>query len=73
MKGKEIAPENPSFCSAKCWPVLIAGRMKAALVFPLVAGYPENKMELIAPQNIKATLLVKTGDILEVEILQNGE
>jgi CTP-dependent riboflavin kinase len=35
----------------------------------LVEGYPENKMELIAPQNIKATLSVNTGDILEVEIL----
>jgi len=73
MKGKEITPEDPSFCSAKCWPVLIAGRIKAALVFPLVEGYPENKMELIAPQNIKATLFVNTGDILEVEILQNGK
>ncbi len=73
MKGEEITPEDPSFCSAKCWPVLIAGRIKAALVFPLVEGYPENKMELIAPQNIKATLFVNTGDILEVEILQNGK
>ncbi len=73
MKGKEITPEDPSFCSAKCWPVLIAGRIKAALIFPLVEGYPENKMELIAPQNIKATLFVNTGDILEVEILQNGK
>ena len=69
MKGKEITPQDPSFCSAKCWPVLIAGRIKAAIVFPLVDGYPENKMELIAPQNIKATLFVNTGDILEVEIL----
>jgi CTP-dependent riboflavin kinase len=39
----------------------------------LVEGYPGNKMELIAPQNIKATLFVKPGDILEVEILQNGK
>ncbi len=73
MKGKEITPEDPSFCSAKCWPVLIAGRIRAAIVVPLVQGYPENKMELIAPQNIKATLFVNTGDILEVEILQNGK
>jgi CTP-dependent riboflavin kinase len=72
-KGEEIAPEDPSFCSAKCWPVLIAGRINAAIVFPLVEGYPENKIELIAPQNIKATLFVNTGDILEVEILQNGK
>jgi len=69
MKGKEIVPEDPSFCSAKCYPVLIGARIKGAIVFPLVEGYPENKMELIASKNIKKALSVKTGDDLEVEIL----
>lgn len=69
MKGIEITPEDPSFCRAQCYPVLIGGRIKGAIVFPLVEGYPENKMELIASQNIKKTLSVKTGDDLEVEIL----
>ncbi len=68
-KGIEITPEDPSFCSAKCYPVLIGGRLKGAIVFPLVDAYPENKMELIAPQDIKKTLSVKTGDDLDVEIL----
>ena len=68
-KGKEITPEDPSFCSAKCYPVLINSRVKGAIVFPLVQDYPENKMELIAPKNIKEALSVNTGDILEVEIL----
>ncbi|MGZ3579737.1 MAG: DUF120 domain-containing protein, partial [Syntrophales bacterium] len=57
------------FCSAQCYPVLIGRRIKGAIVFPLVNGYPENKMELIAPENIKKALLVKTGDNLEVEVL----
>jgi len=35
----------------------------------LVEGYPENKMELIASENIKKTLSLKTGDDLEVETL----
>jgi len=35
----------------------------------LVEGYPEDKMELIASQNIKKALSAKTGDDLEVEIL----
>ena len=68
-KGIEITPEDPSFCSAECYPVLIGGRMKGAIIFPLVDGYPENKMELIAPENIKKALLVETGDDLEVEVL----
>jgi riboflavin kinase len=68
-KGVKITPEDPSFCSAQCYPVLIGGRLKGAIVFPLVDSYPENKMELIAPKNIKETLSVKAGDDLEVEIL----
>jgi CTP-dependent riboflavin kinase len=34
-----------------------------------VEGYPENKMELIASQNIKKALSLKAGGDLEVEIL----
>jgi CTP-dependent riboflavin kinase len=68
-KGIEITPEDPSFCSAQCYPVLIGGRLKGAIVFPLVEGYPENKMELIASENIKKALSVKTGQMVEVEIL----
>jgi len=67
--GIEITPEDPSFCSARCYPVLINGQLKGAIVLPLVEDYPENKMEMIAPQNIKETLSVATGDILEVEVL----
>jgi riboflavin kinase len=68
-KGIEITPEDPSFCSAQCYPVLINGLLKAAIVFPLVKDYPENKMELITPQNIKEALSVKAGDDLVVELL----
>jgi len=66
--GVEIIPEDPSFCSAQCYPVLINGRLKGAIVLPRVEDYPENKMELISSQNIKKALSVKGGDVLEVEI-----
>jgi CTP-dependent riboflavin kinase len=69
MRGKEITPEDPSFCSAQCYPVLINGQLKGAIVFPLVEGYPEDKMELIASENIKKALSLSTGDLLEVETL----
>jgi riboflavin kinase len=68
-KGIEITPEDPSFCSAQCYPVLIGRRLKGAIVLPMVEDYPENKMELIASQNIKKALSAKAGDDLEVEIL----
>ena len=67
--GIEIIPEDPSFCSAQCYPVLINDRLKGAIVFPRVKDYPQNKMELIASRNIKEALSVKEGDILEVESL----
>jgi len=67
--GIEITPEDPSFCSARCYPVLINGQLKGAIVFPVVKGYPKNKTELIASQNIKKALSVKVEDYLEVEIL----
>jgi CTP-dependent riboflavin kinase len=68
-KGIEITPEDPSFCSAQCYPVLIGGRLKGAIIFPLVKDYPENKMELIASENIKDALSLNTGDLLELENL----
>lgn len=68
-RGIEITPEDPSFCSAQCYPVLIGGRLKGVIVFPMVNGYPENKLELMAPQNIKEALSMRAGDYLEVEIL----
>ena len=69
QKGIEITPEDPSFCIAQCYPVLINGQIRGAIIFPLVEGYPENKMELIAFQNIKKALSLKVGEDLEVEIL----
>jgi CTP-dependent riboflavin kinase len=68
-EGIEITPEQPNFCSAKCYPVLIAGRVRGAIVFPCVADYPKNKMELIAPVHVRKTLSLDAGDIVEVEIL----
>jgi len=67
--GVEIVPEDPSFCKARCYPVLIDRQLRGAIVFPKVKDYPENKMELIAARNIKEALSVKEGDVLEVEIL----
>jgi len=68
-KGVEITPAEPSFCSAMCYPVLIAGKIKGAIIFPCVPVYPINKMEIIAPVHVQKTLSLTAGDVLEVEIL----
>lgn len=66
----EIIPEDPSFCKARCHPVLINKILKGAIVIPLVEGYPENKMEIIAQENLKERFHLKDGDFLEIEVLQ---
>ncbi len=66
-KGIDITPEDPTFCSAQCYPALIDGRLKGAIVFPMVECYPDNKMEIISSYNVKETLSLRTGEILQVE------
>jgi len=68
-EGVEITPEQASFCSARCYPVLIAGAIKGAIVFPCVADYPRNKMELIASVHVRKALSLTAGDIIAVELL----
>ena len=69
MEGIEIPPEDPAFCSGKSYPVLVGGRLKGAIILPMVESYPKNKMELITSENVKEALSVKEGDYLEVEVL----
>lgn len=66
-EGIEIVPEDRMFCRARCYPVLIQGQLKGAIILPLVPGYPENKLELIASQNIKQAFSLSNGDVLELE------
>jgi len=68
-EGIEITPADPSFCKGKSYQVLINGRLRGAIVLPMVDNYPETKMELITSENAKKALSVETGDILEVEVL----
>jgi len=67
--GTELTPEDPSFCSGKCFPVRIGDKLKGTIVLPMVENYPKNKMELVTSENVKEALSVRTGDYLEVEVL----
>ncbi len=68
-KGIEIIPAEPGFCSAKCFHVLICGKIKGALIIPQVPDYPESKLEIISADRIRDVLSLKAGDLVEVEIL----
>ena len=68
-KGIEIIPIQPGFCSAKCFHVLVCGKINGALVIPQVPGYPESKLEIISSQKIRDVLSLEVGDHVRVEIL----
>ncbi len=68
QKGIEIIPGESGYCPAKGFPVLLNGKMKGALIIPLVPQYPEDKMEVIASQNIRNALSLKNGDLVTVKI-----
>ena len=68
-KGIEIIPVQPGFCSAKCFHVLVCGKINGALVIPQVPGYPESQLEIISSQKIRDVLSLEVGDHVRVEIL----
>ena len=68
-KGIELIPAEPGFCSAKCFHVLICGKVKGALVIPQIPDYPEARLEIISSDRIRDVLSLKVGDLVVVEIL----
>ena len=68
-KGIEIIPVEPGFCSAKCFHVLVCGKIKGALIIPQVPDYPESKLEIISSERIRDVLSLEVGDLVPVEIL----
>ena len=65
-KGIEIIPAEPGFCSAKCFHVLVCGKIKGALIIPQVPDYPESKVEIISSDRIRDVLPLELGDLVSV-------
>jgi len=59
---------HPDDCNARCYPVSIEGRLDAAIVLPEVANYSTNRIELIAPVNVRDVLGISDGDSLILEV-----
>ncbi|MBI1907783.1 MAG: CTP-dependent riboflavin kinase [Rhodocyclales bacterium] len=49
------------FCAASCYPVHIAGAIDAWAIVPHIGHYPHDKLEVIAPVNLRAALGVANG------------
>lgn len=59
--GYRMDPPDAANCSARCYPVQIAGRVPGAVVLPEVADYPEEKMELVAALALRQHLALGEG------------
>jgi phosphoglycolate phosphatase len=66
--GHRMEPPDAASCSARCYPVQIAGRVPGAVVLPDVAAYPEEKIELVAALPIRRHLSLGEGARLRVEL-----
>lgn len=62
VPGFLLEPGDPSFCSASCYPVLVAGRVPGAIVRPHVPSYPEGLVEVLAATCLREELGLRDGD-----------
>lgn len=65
--GIGVTPVN-GFCAAKCFTVIVNDKVRGAAVFPEVAGYPEDKFEIIAPVAVRQALGLRNGDRVKVRV-----
>ena len=68
-RGIEIPSEDPAHCHARCFLVEIEGKRRGAVILPEVAGYPPDKVEVIAPVRLKDELGVKDGERVTIEFV----
>jgi CTP-dependent riboflavin kinase len=75
-RGIVLTPEHAGFCRAQLFPVEIqrtsngrAKRARGAILLPDVSGYPEDKIEVVAPIRLKDEFGVRDGDQLTLEFL----
>lgn len=65
-------PARPGFCRARLFParvVAASGAVGGAVLLPEVEGYPEAKIEVVAPLRLKQHLGLQDGDRVTLELL----
>jgi HAD superfamily hydrolase (TIGR01549 family) len=56
------------FCTARLWRARLADGGAAALILPLVEGYPPDTVELLAPAPLRQSLGLRDGDTLSLSV-----
>ena len=70
LPGEAIQSEDMNFCSARCYPVRIAGRIPGAIVVPEVPDYPAHKLEFVSALAIRSHLSLDENSSLKIELCQ---
>ena len=68
LPGYAMEPADAAFCSARCYPGRIEGRVPAAVLLPEIAGYPEDKLEIVAALPLRRHLSLDEGALVRVEL-----
>ncbi|MBI5910044.1 MAG: HAD-IA family hydrolase [Betaproteobacteria bacterium] len=68
LPGHAMEPADAAFCGARCYPVRIEGRVPAAVLLPEIAGYPEDKLEIVAALPLRRHLSMDEGALVRVEL-----
>src|ERR1700745_3547859 len=64
-----FADKDRTYGGAKCYPVIVGGKVHGAIVMPIRAHYGEDVIEIIAPKNLRRRLKLQDGDLVEVQVL----
>ena len=73
IAGVRLSPVEGGFCSARLYRISmrpLAGgdeKVNGAVLLPAVANYPRDKIEIVAPVQLKQALGLKDGDCLDLE------
>jgi phosphoglycolate phosphatase len=66
--GEPMQAEGAAYCSARCYPVRIEGRVPGAIVVPEVPGYPDSKVEVVASLPLREHLSLEEGALVRLEL-----
>ena len=69
-KGIDIIDPDGNHCKARSYPIRINNRITGAIIFPEIANYPANQVEIIAPVSLRRYLVLNDGDQLKLTVIK---
>jgi len=66
-QGVDILPAT-GFCLGKCFKASFKTELQCAIVIPEVAGYPEDLIEIIGPENLRKKFHLSDGCHVQVKV-----